>query len=224
MAPTDDLRFSYSALSTFDGCPRRYYYSYIKRIRGDKGVALIRGSKLHKDLEEASSDKTIDEMKDHLFDRNPILFPVAEWLEEQGMTQPEAVELKLRNETYNFSGVIDRIDFYKDGRILLDWKSGKDRGIEAHLKQLALYHWLYETEEKKEIDYWGVYYLDHHTYYIVTADVLLVKEAVEWVENRIKDIKEAVEHDQEFRECRSWQCKWCEFRHLCQKEGKGGSK
>ena len=213
-----ELRFSYSALNAFDGCPNRYYLSYIKKERGEKGIALIRGSKLHKDMEEASSGKSMSQMKDHLFSYNPVLFPVAEWLEEQGMTEPEGIELKITNPAFNFTGVIDRIDKFRGGRILIDWKSGQDRGITPHLKQLAIYDWLYETKENKEIDWWGIYYLDHHTNYIVPSDVLLVKEAVQWVESRIKSIREIVDGKRTFNKCKSWQCKFCEFRKICEEE------
>ena len=209
-----ELRFSYSALSAFEGCPYRYFLSYIKRERGKKGIPLLRGIKLHADMEKAGL-KPPQEMKDYLFNNNPSLFPVAEWLEEMGMTKPEAIELKIRNESYNFTGVIDRVDTYKGGRIIIDWKSGKDRGIEAHLRQLSLYGWLYETVENKEVDYWGVYYLDHHTHYIVPTDVLLMKESVEWLEEKVKLIKKSIELDNKFEPCPSWQCKWCDFRGRC---------
>lgn len=202
---------SYSSLSCFEQCPYKWYLAYIKQEKSKPSYACLRGAKFHKDMEMGG--KNLNTLKDYLFNNNPVLYPVVEWFERKGITEAEDVEVKLRNEALNFSGVIDRVDMVNGLRYITDYKTGKDRGIEPFLRQLSIYHWLLETCVNKKADFWCIYYLDHHSQYEVPADDNKVRETVDWIHKTIDEIK----NTKEFKKCDPKNCFWCDFKHLCKK-------
>lgn len=201
---------SYSALTAFTECPYRYYLCYIEKKKSKPNRYALRGQKFHKEMEEAGK-RSFDDFKSFIFTNNPILFPVTEWIEQRGFKQPEGIELKLKNEAYEFTGVIDRVDYANGKRYITDFKTGKNRGIEPHIRQLSIYHWLLETVEHRKADYWGVYYLDDHRYYEVPADENIVRETVQWIEQKVLEIK----NTNTFLKCPSTRCAYCDFQHIC---------
>jgi len=54
MKPT---RWSYSSLSTYENCPRQWYFSYILRLPTPENAAMLRGSRLHKLCEDYLNGK-----------------------------------------------------------------------------------------------------------------------------------------------------------------------
>ena len=51
--------YSYSRLGTFDGCPRKYYYQYVTKIKLEdrpEGIEAFLGSRVHDALEKLYRD------------------------------------------------------------------------------------------------------------------------------------------------------------------------
>lgn len=58
------MAYSYSRISTYENCPRRFKYHYVDKIESYEDVeAFILGRAVHKGIELNSVDKAIDYLK-----------------------------------------------------------------------------------------------------------------------------------------------------------------
>jgi RecB family exonuclease len=132
--------WSYSSLSTFEQCPRRWYHQYRDGIRGAPSPALDRGTKVHEQLEHAL--------------RAPKRARARNWLDkvvnryrEMGRMEPEAgVHLDRKWKRLPELGgqriplgtyVTGRVDVLAPG-FIADWKTGKIYASK-HEDQMHLY-------------------------------------------------------------------------------------
>jgi len=60
------VRLSPSAIITYLKCPRDFYYRYIKRLPTPKTPALIKGSVIHKTLEQFFRKKYVPELEEYM--------------------------------------------------------------------------------------------------------------------------------------------------------------
>lgn len=117
--------WSYSALDTFEHCPRKFYHQYILREKQPPSSALENGNRVHKACEN------------YLLDQGPAPgFKLVEPVKRQAQGKKLMVETKL-----GLNGAIEATGFFDDrvwGRgaadvliidypkaMLIDWKTGK---------------------------------------------------------------------------------------------------
>ena len=135
----------YTAIDTFDQCPRKFYHKYILKEKDPETPALARGNAVHKALEHymkygyAKGD--IDIGKFH---------PLADAVVRQARGKKLMVELKM-----GVLGNLEPCGFFDDhvyGRgaadvlivdypnaFLIDWKTGKVREKRTQLAVLSLF-------------------------------------------------------------------------------------
>ncbi|MBV9411109.1 MAG: CRISPR-associated protein Cas4, partial [Acidimicrobiia bacterium] len=168
--PDDTLQLSASQLETYEDCPRRYFYEYVLRVRGDSNVYAELGTLVHEVL-RAFLDPNNDEIdysldglrevgerawRDDLARYRPQVeearrdfFDMLErWWEEEGsVARPDVVAVERHFDVkvgrHTITGSIDRID-RRDGAIrIVDYKTGsKETPPDAMPDnlQLATYH------------------------------------------------------------------------------------
>lgn len=154
-----DQTLSYSGLSKFQQCPRRFKRHYIDGERGKATDAMRFGSAIHDALEHLVKGGEVDD--DHarkawaeawgqseltrLKDHDLGLDIMQRWVKDWRNPEVLAVELHWRIDIYGkpFQGYIDRVDRVDDETIeIVDYKSGhviESAEDIARDEQLALY-------------------------------------------------------------------------------------
>lgn len=168
--PDDTLQLSASQLETYEDCPRRYFYEYVLRVRGDSNVYAELGTLVHEVL-RAFLDPNNDEVdygldglrelgertwRDDLARYRPQVeearrdfFDMLErWWEEEGsVARPDVLAVERHFDVkvgpHTITGSIDRID-RRDGAIrIVDYKTSSKETPADEMPdnlQLAVYH------------------------------------------------------------------------------------
>lgn len=161
--------YSPSRLQVYQACARRYYYQYVIKVPRRREAAQSVGISLHGALEEVRAaggvaTTGLDGALALLLARweSAGFADAAEEAEAKaraeqmlreylgrfgdGPGQPVLIEKKLEApfEGVPFLGIVDRVDRLPDGTLeLIDYKSGRDRGLTAPVRQqLAIYRYL----------------------------------------------------------------------------------
>jgi RecB family exonuclease len=154
MHPTGSLRLSASQLSTFEDCPRRWYYASVLRLDDSSSVWTEFGSLVHNVLEAfLAPSSTVDYSLDALLDLSDDMWTDAvarwapqreqarrelreilqRWWEIEGATfaRSSVVDVELEFEVavgaHKVRGRIDRVDHDPDrgGVAVVDYKTGR---------------------------------------------------------------------------------------------------
>ena len=152
------MAISWSRWSDFDQCPRKFYLKYVEKSANfkedpkDKGIHLIRGEQLHKQLENYLLHKS-DEMRGIPTPR-PAMSPETESvtpLIDQLLMTSEAVlpesqiainrdwkQVEWFDKKAAIRAILDLIAMRKDHAIIWDYKSGKYKPYADECGQLHL--------------------------------------------------------------------------------------
>lgn len=141
------MLYSYSNISTFAQCPRKWKYQYVDKLKTipdtDPGNALWCGLAIHKGIEEWSVQSGIDEYKSHY---NIITDENINWMIqlEYQLTKlldiiPKGGQHEVEVKTGRFIGYID----YIVGDEIWDWKFSNNIDNYLSSPQLSIYrHYL----------------------------------------------------------------------------------
>ena len=146
-----DIVWSATRLKTFLSCRRKYYYTYVKKLKPKDDEEINEGQFLHKLLQELFREKpffsSVDEMKssidrllDRLLEENSPKISYSKLLWKEKMTK------FIENQVYHFKagwrvterekqivgeiggvqfkGIVDRVDQTDTHTLILDYKSG----------------------------------------------------------------------------------------------------
>ncbi len=164
------IAWSWSRLDCFEKCPKQFYHKNIKKDFKDDGnnPAFIKGNRIHAKLENGLKSGVIDPEVKSLAHTIHSLRGV-EW-EYKGVEDDYAFTDTLQKTRWNdWKGCWVRIkmDFIgiKDGvAVVIDWKTGKNRGYSEQLDLYAAaafqahsdvdevrstYNFVEETQEKR---------------------------------------------------------------------------
>ena len=139
--------YSYSNVSCFAQCPRKWKYQYIDKLKTIPDTApdnaLWCGLALHKGIEEGSVQAGLDEYKSHynlITDENVNWMIQLEYqLQKVLQLLPEGGEHEIEIQLPNFIGFVD----YVCGNVLYDFKFTNNIDNYLHSPQLSLYkHYL----------------------------------------------------------------------------------
>jgi RecB family exonuclease len=139
--------FSYSRIDTYEMCPSKYFFSYIKKEPRQFGEAAVLGNIIHSVLEDlVSKDKplSLDEMKSSYevkkVDYDPTGLISADLIaagnqiieEFYDVNQDKLFDVYDKEMSFNFIignymmiGYIDRVDVVGDEVFIVDYKTGK---------------------------------------------------------------------------------------------------
>jgi ATP-dependent DNA helicase UvrD/PcrA len=168
----EKLKLSYSSLSTYNVCPKKFELNKVlnmPKIWEEKSShAMLRGSFVHKILEEAVKRKI--ETKKELYLIKEEIKKIPEFKEVKNKGIDEALEVFwIRNTSgfknnlfteewfdfnykeFKFVGVIDRVDKIKENEIhIIDYKTGRAPDNEKMFLQFAMYSFAIKHDKKFE--------------------------------------------------------------------------
>lgn len=135
--------WSYSSLSSFETCPKRYYHLKVaKDVIDQQTEVTIWGSSVHKYLENRIKEGT--PLPDMLANYEPLVKPIVEHPGEKLIEKQMAVTSDFRatgwwDDTAWCRGIVDVgvITSNQKAATLLDWKTGKRKPNSDQLKLFA---------------------------------------------------------------------------------------
>lgn len=218
--------YSFSRLSKFSQCKRKFKYSVIDKAPQNKKdmTPLIKGGAVHSILEHfpATSDHKHAQKYQYLVDKfvstelgekylhrehiSEFSFGLTQTLEPCGFFDKDAL----------FRGKIDYICIIDNVLHLVDFKSGKYRDEKwQNYDQLlfyGLYFFLFRPEiQKIKISY---VFIEHNE----ENSIILEREYLKVYAKSLVDIIKATEEEIEFPKTPSKLCPWCEFETFCGKD------
>lgn len=201
-------RYSYSSISTYEKCPRKYKYSYIDRLpRGEAGPAAQRGTELHAIIENYLLGKTVEL-------HGPLAFYEG-FLQELKELKPLPEHKFSINRDWELTdwdapdaylvGVLDLLLPLDEVKIW-DWKTG--RVYDEHANQRELYgisgFCMYPEKEVVHVEhtYLDLQQTEHSVFYRAELDNLKEK----W-----RKKTDRIEADEVYPPNPNYGCRWCDF-------------
>lgn len=218
----NEPRLSKSSIGAYESCPYGWKLTYIDKAKTKPMPALLNGVKVHNICENFFKGvNTLDEALDKLgrdqfvvdnFEKfkNFVEFNKHMAIDGKILRKPILNESRFSNSELNISGIVDVV--FKDDKgnvIILDWKTGKTRGVEHHRFELALYYLLVKkTMPELNITHWGIFFLDEpdmeKCFQKEKVDLKEVDKAILKVKNTRKRIQL-----QEFPKKSKYGCAYC---------------
>ncbi len=219
---------SKSQVNCWKQCPKKWWFQYIVKCKQKPSDAMMRGIKIHKDLEkfydmiEIKDGKIIDTSKVPKELHQFIKFEerrIKSCVNIDGsfnleFFKPVMQEVFVKNETLKLRGYIDAVyKSSKDGKlIIIDWKTGKYRPeqFNSYRFELAMYKELYEKVYGDEVGYWGIYFVDADKLFFEPVKSISIKAMYK----SIKKTREGIESGE--YPCKPGiLCRWCDFHKQC---------
>lgn len=207
---TMPTRWSYSSLSTYEDCPRKWKYGYIEKIEGKPSAAMARGSRLHQHCE--------DYLKGTIGVIPWELTKVARALDQLKGFGAKSEETWLVNSLWEpvedpdqawVKSIID-VHYLESSTVLqiIDFKSGRE--YPEHRDQLELYgiKGLKMFPKAKRAEYKALYLDTGHT----SNEGAIIRDMLphkidKWARRAIK-----IWEDKEFKATPSKKaCGWCDY-------------
>ncbi len=229
--------YSYSRISTWSTCPRKFKYTYIDKLGGPVRVlALDRGNFLHcllehdGDIENVKKSRAFKEIK-----KNKIMTSddiqecigiyksfkgskIGKWINEKTQIANElsiSMNKNLEIIPYGhndtiFRGHIDKVVRDGDTLILIDYKSGKFRP-DMKWDQLLYYGVaMFNSMPFDKIILMNVF-IEHEKF---NKEVIYRKDLKLYQKALLTNIKD-IESDNKFNKNETPLCDWCEFVDIC---------
>ena len=156
------MRMSKSSIHTYEFCPFRYFLTYVKKLNEPKVYVMERGVNIHDAIYNfLINNKTPPEEY-----QEQVAFVVAT-LNKLKPYKILLAEEKLTTEFENIElvGITDLLIQHKDKVILFDYKTGKDRGLQHHRFELALYTFILQQNNINPT-HWGIMFVDEKKVYV----------------------------------------------------------
>lgn len=224
--------FSYSRIDTYEMCPSKYFFSYIKREPRQFGEAAVLGNIVHAVLEDVVSNTDVlsfEEMKNKYEEHKEVLDPKSQISNNLISVGHEIIEefydlnegklfdvfekemgFKFVIGNYIIIGFIDRVDIVGDSVHIFDYKTGKREvaakdvhsNLQLGIYALAASHLFPNKEITASLHYLRTNRIKSHTY--SAEDLESIKE------NLIKRIN-TIMHDQNFLPTKNERfCSFCD--------------
>lgn len=218
--------YSFSAMSTYAQCPRKYKYLKIDKI--DPGprdmTALLKGGAVHDILEKYPIESThkLAPKYQSIADKF-IQSRLGElYLKENSIREFKfSLDNKLEFRSFNdknsmFRGAIDHITIIDNKLHIIDWKTGKYREQQYQDYTQLIYYAVilfikYQNVDEITISF---VYVEH-----LLENKLVIKR--EYFHNHLRELVTSIhniETDQTFEKKPSRLCDWCEFQVHCSKD------
>lgn len=225
------MNYSYSRLSMFDRCPKKFEYRYITKfeIPDKDNVIFERGKFLHALIEqypalpefEFKYKENIDMKMEYIslisnLCRNDkkmkyLLSPEVLYSKEQQFYL-DAMMCNCDEENQLVNGIIDYVGLTDKYVILCDWKSGRTQKY-ASFDQLKFYCiWAFNNFPHINTVKAFLYFIEQNIYVyeeIDRADVWNIK-------NKYLKKIDIIESTTDFKKIIKEDCQYCDYRHDCQ--------
>ena len=223
---------SKSQVNTFLGCPLKWKFQYIDKLRSPPSPAMQRGINIHTKLEHAYKNMklvkkegtipTIEMAPDADLDKFISMEKrrILGCVDKDGKFdmkyfKPLFQELKLSSDEMGMRGIVDAVYIHPadDGVIVLDWKSGKYYGnkLDDYRFELAVYAELLKITGKADnVKYWAIYFSDQDKLFFEKID----KEYIRRMYGTIERVRAQMESGN-YPPNKTWKCRWCDFKSKC---------
>lgn len=232
--------YSYSNISTFAQCPRKWKYNYVDHIKTipdtDAGNALWLGLGLHKGIEMWDVQAGLDEYKSHynlITDENINWMIQLEYqLQKVLQLLPEGGEHEIEIKLPNFIGFVD----YVCGNVMYDFKFTNNIDNYLNSPQLSLYkHYLSIVRPDIYIEHTKFMFVpkinirrkkDESIFefrkrlqeHLEASEIKFVE--VPYSEDSVTQFESAcqtLDHIENFPKNETRLCSWCQYEALCKR-------
>lgn len=235
----NNMRISYSSLTSFLQCPAKYKFQQIDRVPVIPSDELWYGSMIHTILEEVvgNSDrlsleyaiarlqkdwqnnrfKTTEKNFEKFKEAQAMLVTFFKDHFERATRNLKSVEefFEIYHKDHKIVGKIDRINLNPDGSVLItDYKTGAKLPYKDSLDfddQLTFYFWAATNlfPKYKKVNL-CLHYLLPNKLLLTSRD----KKHIERLQKKIEVTAEQIKNS-DFSPKKNRLCDWCEYRHLC---------
>lgn len=206
-------------MNDYENCPHKYFLRYIQKIDRPPTEIQLRGIKghriFHNFFKNFNPDKKFSEQIEYQeeFDTeiiNFLKFERKRSMENKEFFKPVFLEKEISNSVLNYRGIIDRVDEYDDGYVIVDYKLGK---IRNDFMQLYGYYYLLKNsglinKRIKRLDYVFL------KYGIIVSSRIMKCDIEEFLA-KVSKIKFMIEEDKKFEPNITRLCDWCEYKEDC---------
>ena len=207
--------WSYSRLSVFEQCPKRYYYASIEKIPTPQHPAALRGTNIHNDAElyikgEGELTKPLEQFKEGFEQLREGYIDGDVSVEEDWAFDIQWQPAGWKEENTWCRYKIDAYVKKPDRTVVIDFKTGRYMGNEeTHEQQCALYAVAtYHRDPSIENLQAELWYLDHGKISRHSYTVEEIKERQKVFHNRALKLTEATDYP---AKASVQNCKWCHF-------------
>lgn len=209
--------FTINMLKTFDECPKKYEYAYVKKIRiPENSKKTLTGNKLHSLINFHLKKQDIAKLLPLLDEKERLL-----WENFEKLTLPQYIDSEysfhVKFSDFWLTGRIDAIFKTERAILIADWKTSDYILNEKEQFQTMFYLYsIYNIYKSKGLI--NEYRQVSMTYYIL-SDSLEIK--VELSEGLYNEFCEKMNHIIEkinialFEESPGESCRYCNYRTLC---------
>lgn len=223
------MKYSYSRLSMYDRCPRKFRYKYIDLLDIDTDSPVFeKGKYFHAILEHYPKIPTWEfKYPENKANAPAMLKQILKFCEtdrryqyligkplyqreQQFYLNPALENCEEADQLIN--GCIDYVGVVDDCAILVDWKSGKTQKY-ASFKQLELYSiWAFNNFPEINTVKTMLFFVEQDAILPNSID----RSEVEFIKNKLMDSIEKVEFDTEYKKCVKEDCQYCDYITHCQ--------
>ena len=234
---------SKSQINLYQQCPRKYRYRYIDKVpqpTPDDNHPLTIGIELHSIFEETlillmkkeignNYNDLIYAMATHKDFRNEYQIHIENFADFI-LTQLDngysiyGIETFVEHELFNLLGYLDLI-LEKDGKLtVIDFKTGKTRGIKEYELELVYYGFLANYLSNKSIDKVGIFFSKTNVSRIAKFNEIpdkgayITQQDIDYAFKYLFQVRELISNGI-FNYKKGWNCKWCEYEQICINEG-----
>jgi DNA helicase-2/ATP-dependent DNA helicase PcrA len=237
--------YSPSKITTYEDCPRKYYYEYVLEIPGEERTYFELGTLVHsvidkitkllkdgKEVTEAEALGLLDtEWKASVYDfkgkekedRAAAEDMVKKFLVHQKGKSGKILDTEkgigITLEGRKIRGRVDRIDVIGENLEVIDYKTGKTESRNPELKQdyqMGIYKLGVENEYKKIVTRVGHWYLRSDK----ESMIELSQGDIDLIKKNALETIKAIESRNFKAKSGFMECKYCDYKDLCDEYGK----
>ena len=219
--------YSFSKLSTYNNCARKFKYSYLDKAPKDKvdNTALLKGGAIHSILEHYPNDARhkLAPKYQHIVDSFISTDLAKRYLEEYSIREfdfgldKDLVPTSYSDKNAMFRGSVDYICTIDDVLHLIDWKSGKSKDPKWQVYDQLMFYAIYFFKAYENINTIRIsyVYVEHEGR---ENDIILERQYLDTYVKQLTDNIRLVEEEESFDKSVGVLCKWCDFRTHCEQD------
>lgn len=215
--------YSFSKISTFSTCPRKFKYTYIDKFpQGDTDMtALFKGRAVHSILEHypEKSDHKYAEKYQSIADKFINSKLGMKYLQSDSVREykfsvnEQFYPIELKSKDTFFKGVIDYITKIDQEFNLCDWKTGKYTHVNnQNFSQLMFYSIYffqkYQSLESIKLNY---IYVEHDA----ENSLIVQRKYLDQYKEKLNTLISIIEDAQFFEKNKTKLCNYCSFKDYC---------